>query len=337
MALSGEQPSFRATQTDRTATSSSVSTFECLKPDATNSFHLVRQRSRSPLSPPNICIGVPPQQSLTFYQSILGLTDAALRTLIHPQPTRLFTGIKLSKSTSEFDPKSSHYRPKPATLSDIAPQIFTPGYAQAVVERAPFVPSIAKSLAKFLIHECGPRPDKTYRAEQQGRSKIEEDRGVQEEVKEMLRGHVWMTMISGLRILHSEKVRRLQPLEMPFAWRKGNRVEDVTMAVEEDMEMLDGASMSCPPHPGHSEEHAGEQIGKGLEGEFVSDIDDEFEEDLLLDEMEADWSYLEEGFKEGFLSGEDVDLNLLGGSREVAGGEVGGETDCADNVEEMLL
>jgi hypothetical protein len=41
------------------------------------------------------------------------------------------------------------------------------------------------------------------------------DGGVEEDVKEVLREHVWMTMTNGLRVLLFEKAWGLEPLAMP--------------------------------------------------------------------------------------------------------------------------
>jgi hypothetical protein len=109
------------------------------------------------------------------------------------------------------------------------------------------------------------------------------------------------------------------------------------MAVEEDMEMLETASASRPPHPSHGEKRAEETMDKGLECGLVYDFEGEFEEDLLLDDMEADLSWVEEELEEACLFGKGMDLDNLGGSQEEAGREVVGESDCVDNVEEMLL
>jgi hypothetical protein len=171
---------------------------------------------------------------------------------------------------------------------------------------------------------------------QQGRSK--EDNGVmQDKVEETLRRHVWMTMTNGLRSSHSEKARKLPPLAMPCPWRGTNSVDGALMVVEEDMEMLETAPLSRLPPPSHGEGHAEETMGKGPEGGLVYDFEGEFEEDLLLDDMEADWSGVEDEFEEACLFGKDMHLDSLGGSLEEAGREVVGESDSADNVDEMLL
>jgi hypothetical protein len=336
MALPGEQPSSKVTPTNRTATSSSVSTFECLEPHATSSVRKAGQPTISSPSSTALCREMPPRENLALYQSVLSLTDAALRTLIHPQPTRLSAGIKLSNTNSAFDPRSSHDRQRPTALSQLAPQIFTPGYSQAVVERAGLVPGIANSLATFLRHRCGPESDETCGAKQQGRSK-EDDGVMQDKVKETLRRHVWMTMTNGLRSSHSERARKLPPLAMPCPWRGTNSVDGALMAVEEDMEMLETAPASRPLHPSHGEKRAEETMDKGLECGLVYDFEGEFEEDLLLDDMEADLSCVEDEFEEACLFGKGMDLDSLGGCQEEAGREAVGESDYADNVEEMLL
>jgi hypothetical protein len=68
------------------------------------------------------------------------------------------------------------------------------------------------------------------------------DGGVEEDVKEVLRGHVWMTMTNGLCVLLSEKAWRLQPLAMPCPWREEGR----TMTVEDKKEMLHNSFASHP-------------------------------------------------------------------------------------------
>ena len=79
-------------------------------------------------------------------------------------------------------------------------------------------------------------------------------------------------------------------------------------------------------------------MGKGLEGGLIYDFEGEFEEDLLLDDMEADWLGVEDEFEEACLFGKKgMDLDSLGCSLEETEREVVGESDCADNVEEMLL
>jgi hypothetical protein len=90
------------------------------------------------------------------------------------------------------------------------------------------------------------------------------DGGVEEDVKEVLRGHVWMTMTNGLRVLLSEKAWRLQPLAMPCPWREGGR----TMTVEDKKEMLHNSFASHPVSQGHVWEELKKEILEELGGEM---------------------------------------------------------------------
>jgi hypothetical protein len=337
MVLSGEYPSFQTNKMDPTPTSGSVSTFEFLKPETTGCFRSAGKRTVSSSSLPTIRKPPPAaRHNLASYESILGLTDAALRTFIHLQPTRRSAGIKLSRTDPGSDPDSSEDEPRLTALSDLAPSIFTPGYAQAVVERAPLMPGIAKSLATFLRYGHRSGSDGACEAEPQGRSDEEEGK-VQEDVKDMLRRRVWMTMTNGLRVSYSEKARRLRPLAMPRQWREHNGEEDMLIALEEEVEMLDEALVSRAPSPGHCRERAEKEILELLEGEVHCGIEDEFEEDLLLDDEEVDLSFLEEEFEELCLFGRDMDLDDIDEGEGMVAIQVGVGDGFADHMEEMLL
>jgi hypothetical protein len=339
MAILDEESSFQPNEIDTTASSSSLSTFEPHKPRRSGSFRSARTGTACSPFLPEIRTPLPAQQSTTFYKPILSLTDAALRTLIHPQPTRLSAGIKFSATNSGSDPGSGQDQPKLTALSDLAPSIFTPGYAQAVAERAPLVPSIAKSLTTFLKYRSGSETGKGGRAEQRGRP--EEGEGeVQGDVSEILRGHVWMTMTNGLRISHSANARRLKPLAMPCAWSEESREEDVIVTGAEEMEMLDETFgwRQKSPRRGYeqAEEEEEEEILDGLEGGLVGGDEEDFEEGLLLDDEEVDVSFLKEEFEERCMFGRDVhfDVGEGDGMDDV---DVGVEVSCGYHTEEMLF
>ena len=114
------------------------------------------------------------------WPAIVSLTDTAFRTMLCARPTRTF-GVKPVAGNSV------------TPLSDIVPSVFATGYAQAVSERAPLIPAIAKFLASFLSTTEG--------------ATSEDD---SEKVKATLQGHLWMTMTNGLR--DPEVAKRLKPL-----------------------------------------------------------------------------------------------------------------------------
>jgi hypothetical protein len=189
-----------------------------------------------------------------------------------------------------------------------------------------------------MRHRRGLRANETCGAELQGGSEAEEGEGeMQEDVKEILRGHVWMTMTNGLRISHSTKARRLRPLAMPSQWREENREEDVVIAGEEEVEMLDETFVSCQKSPRHGEEQAEKGILEGLEGEVVYGIEDELDEDLLLDDEKIDLSFLEEEFEDLCLFGRDVEIDAFGDGEDMDDVEVELDGGFVDHMEEMLF
>jgi hypothetical protein len=339
MALSDEQSSVQPNEIDTTASSSSLSTFEPLERERSGRFRSPGKGIVCSPSFPVIRTPLSAQQSTAFYQPILGLIDAAFRTFIHPQPTRLSAGIKFSATSFGSNPSGQDNLTLTA-LSDLAPSIFTPGYAQGVVERAPLVPSIAKSLATFLRYRSRSEADKGASAEPRGRSEDGEGEGeeeVQGDVNAILRGHLWMTMTNGLRVSRSANARRLQPLAMPCAWREHSRDEDdLILTREEDVEMLDGHFGPRQKLPSRGYEQAEEDILEGLDGELVCGEEDSFEGGLLLDNERIDGSFLTEEFEDLCLFGRDVDIDVSegGGMDDV---EVGGEIGCGYYAEEMLF
>lgn len=347
MVFSDEHLSLRTNKLETSAISSSVSTFKSLEPERSSSVRTAGKGTVCTRIPPTFHAPLPIPDTIALYQPILGLTDVALRTLIHPQPTRISAGIKFSGTDSAYDSYPSQDKPKPTALSELAPSIFTPEFAQGVVERAPLVSSIAHSLATFLQYRRGSGAHQACGTVSQRRPE-EQEAQTQEEVKETLRGHVWMAMTNGLRALHSANARRLRPLTMPRPWSEENREEDVVMTRTDGIEMLDEVYALHKKSPRHSEQQVEEEeemIWERLEDEAGCGIDDASEEELLLDDGKIDLLFLEDEFEELCFFGRGVDGDGDAEAEVEVSGEGGGmhdagtgdELDFADHVEEMLF
>jgi hypothetical protein len=138
-------------------------------------------------------------------RNLLSLVDAAFRNLLCPRPIRTFPGIKSSEQTSR------------KYLSDLAPGIFVPGYAQSVADRAHFIPAIAKALTS-VIDRAVDNQVQRQRTELLQQSNLL-DKEVQREtypnencvrIKETIKAHLWLTLTNALRTI--ESTRRLKPL-----------------------------------------------------------------------------------------------------------------------------
>ncbi len=202
------------------------------------------------------------------FGSILALTDAALRTLIAPNPTRLAKGIKAIPAATATD----------TSLATLAPSMFSLGYARELSSRASLVPSIAKTLSTFLHYHRKHAPDGASHSPQQDDALS---------VKENFRCHLWMTMTNGLRDL--EKARRLKPLVMPTS---AQHLEGRQLPVleDEEMEMLDSGVAFCTTED--EDEDMLDELKRYSAHAFTQGPNKE-----LLPE-DADLSFLEEEFEE---------------------------------------
>ena len=345
VAFLADPSSFLKHEKDTPAASSPISIFESLKSKHRDPYRSTAKGTMSSPSTPNFRTPIPPHHHTTFYKPILSLTDTALRTLIHPHPTRLPAGIKSTQTDSAVDSQTARHNTKPISLSNLAPSIFTPDYARGVAERASLVPSIAKSLATFLKYRAGAAS--AAEAEAEAEADVEPSQGdgdeeqeAHEEVKELLRGHVWMTMTNGLRISHAQKARRLRPLVLPDQWGQGDRWEAIEQG---ETEMLDGAFLPVVSyHMGEEEVEEREEVEVAmlddLEQEDCRRDQDDTEQELLFDDGQVDLSFLEEEFEELCLferCAVDSDGVAVLEKRTVA--DDNDDQDEDDGVEEMLF
>lgn len=163
--------------------------------------------------------------------SINSLVDACFRNLICLKPIRTAPGI--TTETSDLEVR----------LADIAPSIFSPGYAGKVAARAPLVPTIARFLTSFLSKGSNPSISAEKDLLLQQFSGIqcaehldglagEEDEEIR--LKEVVKKHVWTTMTNGLRDPGaSRRLRPLQPFLRPDAVQPGHLLDLEDVACEE--------------------------------------------------------------------------------------------------------
>lgn len=142
-------------------------------------------------------------------QSMEALIDGALRTFICTKPIATAPGLRAETSTLE------------ARLSDIAPSVFTPGYATAVAARTPLVPTVARLLTSFMQKSrSSVVTTKKAKLIQQFSSLVpaenleQADQSLDEvmKLKEVVKRDLWMTMTNKLR--RPESARRLRPLQL---------------------------------------------------------------------------------------------------------------------------
>lgn len=179
--------------------------------------------------------------------SIISLTDAALRNLVCQKPIRTAPGVKTDVPAFE------------ATLTDIAPSTFCPGYGEAVAARAPLVPTIARFLTSFM-QKSNSESVSTKRgallrepAMKQSACKLEGAQGQDQEteLKDVVKLHLWMTMTKGLR--NQEPARRLKPLQLSTnanCYQDGTvHPENIDQANDGFYDILDQGSYSWIQNP----------------------------------------------------------------------------------------
>ena len=239
--------------------------------------------------------------------TMISLADTALRNMICDKPIRTAAGIK------------TIFAPSFVRLADLAPSIFSPGYSQDLVQRAPYIPAIARFLSSFLVLTNSPHrvdtrhhplrhfPNATRQASDPQSCGLAED----EKLKEDLKANLWKTMVTNLR--NKDSARRLKPLQtLDF--------ESTAPADYTSNEKLENAFDKVPfLGPGHTSDTMDEAKRHNLPAgsEVNNEWSDLFPSDILFDRFDASL-HAESGLHGGF---EDTTCGQGEGGAEVANGE----------------